>query len=82
MLVARSAREAALLTLGGWVAAICWYAREADRFGAVSFAAPYVLVGCYLPALWIVLRQRNEGAIPGWLEARIGVWPAWLRGTG
>ena len=81
MLVARSAREAALLTVGGWVAAIFWYVREADRFGAVSFAAPYVLVGCYLPALWIVFRQPNEGPMPHWMERLVGRWPAWLRGA-
>jgi hypothetical protein len=81
MLVARSAREAALLAIGGWIAAIFWHVREADKFGAVSFAAPYVLVGCFLPALWIVLRQPNEGVIPDWLERRVASWPTWLRGT-
>jgi uncharacterized protein (TIGR03382 family) len=80
MLVARSAREAMLLTLGGWIAAIFWYVQEADKFGAVGFAAPYVLAGCYLPALWIVLRQLNTGEIPAWLEDRVRTWPAWLRG--
>ena len=81
MFVARSAREATVLTVGGWVAAIFWYVQEAYKYGAVSFAAPYVLAGCYLPALWIVLRQRNDGAIPVWLERRIAGWPGWLRGT-
>jgi hypothetical protein len=81
MLLARSARQAAALTIGGWVAAIFWFVQEADKFGAVSFAAPYVLAGCYLPALWIVLRQRNEGPVSPWLERRIVSWPRWLRGT-
>jgi uncharacterized protein (TIGR03382 family) len=81
MLVARSAREATLLAVGGWVAAVFWHVQEASKFGAVSFAAPYVLAGCYLPALWIVLRQRNQGAIPGWLERHIRGWPSWLRGS-
>jgi hypothetical protein len=82
MLVARSRLQAALLTIGGWIAAAFWFVQESDKFGAVSFAAPYVLAGCYLPALWIVMRQRNEGEIPLWLERRIGSWPAWMRGTG
>jgi hypothetical protein len=81
MLVARSPREATLMTVGGWVAAIFWFVQEADKYGAVSFAAPYVLAGCYLPALWIVLRQPNEGAVPAWLERRIVSWPAWVRGA-
>ena len=80
-LVARNAREAALLTVGGWVAALFWYVQEAHKFGAVGFAAPYVLAGVYLPALWIVLRQPNEGEIPLWLELRISGWPEWLRGS-
>jgi hypothetical protein len=81
MLVARSAREAALLTVGGWVAALFWYVQEAHKFGAVWFAAPYVLAGCYLPALWLVMRQPNEGPIPPWVERRVASWPAWLRGA-
>ena len=80
MLVARSARDAMLLTIGGWVAAIFWFAQEADKFGAVSFAAPYVLAGCYLPALWIVLRQPNQGTVLASLERRMARWPSWLRG--
>jgi hypothetical protein len=80
-LVARSAREAALLTIGGWVAALFWYVQEADKFGAVGFAAPYVLAGVYLPALWIVLRRPNQGEIPSWLELKIAAWPKWLRGS-
>ena len=81
MLVARTAREAALLTVGGWVAAGFWHVQDADKFGAVGFAAPYVLAGCYLPALWIVLRQPNEGPIPVWLERYVARVPAWLRGS-
>jgi hypothetical protein len=81
MLIARSRREAALLTIGGWVAAVYWFVQESDKFGAVSFAAPYVLAGCYLPALCIILRQPNHGDVPEWLEQRIASWPAWLRGA-
>lgn len=81
MLVARSRREAALLTIGGWIAAVCWFVRESDKFGAVSFAAPYVLAGCYLPALWIVLRQPNQGHLPESVERKIASWPPWLRGA-
>jgi hypothetical protein len=80
MLVARSGREAALLTIGGWIAALLWYVRDAEKLGAVSFAAPYVMVGVYLPALWIVLRQSNVGRAPSWLERRLASFPAWLRG--
>jgi hypothetical protein len=42
--------------------------------------APYILWGLYVPALLLVLRRRNEGAIPAWLERRIARWPSWIRG--
>jgi hypothetical protein len=35
----------------------------------------------YPLATAMVLRRRNEGAVPMWLEKRIALWPAWLRGT-
>jgi len=40
----------------------------------------YVLLGCYAPALYIVLRRPNEGPVPPWLERRVTRLPAWLRG--
>jgi hypothetical protein len=35
----------------------------------------------YLPCTLLVLRRRNAGRLPAWLERRIAGWPAWLRGT-
>jgi hypothetical protein len=81
MLIARSRLEAAVLAIGGWVAAIFWFVQESEKFGAVSFAAPYVLTGCYLPALWIVLRRPNSGSVPHWVTGKIAGWPDWLRGS-
>jgi hypothetical protein len=46
----------------------------------------YQLVGqamiwsLYLPCTWLVLRRRNAGELPVWLERRIAPWPLWLRG--
>jgi hypothetical protein len=42
--------------------------------------APYVLWGLYVPALLLVLRRRNQGSAPQWLERRIATWPAWIKG--
>jgi hypothetical protein len=28
----------------------------------------------------LVLRRKNAGELPAWLERRIVAWPAWLRG--
>lgn len=47
----------------------------------------YELVGkamiwsLYLPCTIMVLRRRNEGRVPDWLERRIAGWPASLRGV-
>jgi hypothetical protein len=46
----------------------------------------YQLVGqamvwsLYLPCTYLVLRRRNVGELPAWLERRIAEWPTWLRG--
>ena len=48
---------------------------------AQMLTAPYVLVGCYLPALWIVMRRPNEGSVPQCVERFVERWPAWLRGV-
>jgi hypothetical protein len=34
----------------------------------------------YLPCTLLVLRRKNVGELPAWLERRIAGWPAWLRG--
>ena len=47
----------------------------------------YQLVGqamiwsLYLPCTLMILRRRNEGHLPEWLERRITGWPAMLRGA-
>jgi hypothetical protein len=48
----------------------------------------YALVGqamiwsLYLPCTLMILRRRNEGELPAWLERRIAGWPPSLRGVG
>ena len=79
-LVVRTRRGAWCLVLSSWVAFLIWWMRFFPLNGAVNMSAPYVMVGCYLPALWIVLRQPNEGPVPAWLERQIARWPFWLRG--
>jgi len=34
----------------------------------------------YLPCTLLVLRRKNAGELPAWVERRIARWPAWLRG--
>jgi hypothetical protein len=60
LLIARERREAAFLLAAGWLAALLWYVRDAGHEAAVWFAEPYVALGVYLPALYLVLRRPNE----------------------
>jgi hypothetical protein len=59
-LVARNRREALLYTLCGIVVGCIWAARHFMRYAAVQLTGPYVMLACYLPALWIVLRRPNS----------------------
>lgn len=58
LLIARTKGEALTLLACGWIAAICWHVRHYHTANFLQSAEPYVLVGCYLPALWLVLRRR------------------------
>ena len=51
---------------------------ETDRFYFLNGLA--VVVGMYLPALWMVWRRPNEGVVPAWLERMSTVLPPWIRG--
>ena len=79
-LVARTLREAVLYTLAGLVVGVALLAPALGHPVDAAMAAPYVMLGCYLPALWIVMRRPNVGAIHPWLERRVIGWPVWLRG--
>ena len=71
-LVPESRRES--MVLSGF-SALAWAVSlvtniEAGRSPAFS-SVPFVLLGVYLPALIMVLRRPNEGALPEWLERQI-----------
>jgi hypothetical protein len=57
--IARTRREAVFLCVSGWLVALLWFVRDSAHAGSVWFAEPYVLVGCYLPALWLTLRRLD-----------------------
>jgi hypothetical protein len=59
--------------LSVWIAPLV----QVERFEISGQLAVLLL---YLPCTLMVLRRPNEGAVPAWLEQRIGAWPAWLRG--
>lgn len=80
-LVPRKRRESMLLSatsIAAWAAALIT-ATNAGRQPAFS-SEVFVLVGVYLPSLWMVLNRPNEGALPAWTERVASGLPAWLRG--
>jgi hypothetical protein len=80
-LVAKTRRESMLLTatsLVAWVISLQALNRPGGMPAFESNAL--VLLGVYAPALAMVLRRRNEGTIPSFLEQRIARWPKWIRG--
>jgi hypothetical protein len=63
---------ACVLSFGGYsmaVGASPDWSIEAARRSAAFF--PYMVVSLYIPALLMVLRRPNEGAVPVWLESRV-----------
>ena len=83
MLVAETRREAQMLSLGS---AVAWFATGwAMGSGSFISKAPVLagyplLVFIFLPALIVVLRRPNEGALGPRLERMAARLPSWLRG--
>jgi hypothetical protein len=57
LLIAKSRREIAFLALAGWVAFLPWLLR---MIGGGEYAPPYAMLGCYGPALYLVLCRRTS----------------------
>ena len=79
-LVTRTRREGVFYTLAAGVVGVFWIVRHFMQPSAVQLSGPYVLLGCYLPALYIVLRRPNVGLVPAKLESVVGALPEWVRG--
>lgn len=64
LLVARTRGEAMFLSACGMAAWLAWDLGLSPTDLYVLKAAPYVLLGVYLPALLVVLRHPNRGPVP------------------
>jgi hypothetical protein len=81
-LVARTRFQTYALVIGSDIAlAVYALARGLDRPAYLHLNGLAVVLTMYLPALFLVLRRPNEGALPGWAERASNVLPRWLRGT-
>ena len=85
LLIPRRWWEAALLVLASYVVLglamrvplpdLSYYAAHMEN------SANAIALILYPLATVMVLRRRNEGSLPQWLEQRTAGWPAWLRGV-
>ena len=81
-LVARNRFEVYALVIGSDLALGAYaLANRADVAGFFRTNSIAMLVAMYLPALVLVLRRPNEGAVPAWLERASRILPAPLRGS-
>lgn len=78
-LVTRTRREAIALAAFSWLGWLAWnFASPGPR---VVDAQPWTVASLYIPALIMVLRRPNEGAVPPWIERLALRAPDWLRGS-
>ena len=81
-LAMRTWKESVILTVTSWVAYVTVLATAPhDLRTKPEFVQLILAVGIYLPATVIVMRHRNEGNVPEWLERRTRALPRWLRGA-
>lgn len=81
-LVASTRRESMVLSatsLVAWLFALQAFNRPGGMPAFDSDAL--VLLGVYLPALIMLMRRKNEGRVPAFVERVVSRWPAWIRGT-
>jgi hypothetical protein len=82
-LIVRTRLEAVVFVLGGLVTNAM--VRPVEEFATLAAGlqdgAPVLIACLYLPTLVMVLRRRNEGDLPTWMERATVRLPRWLRGT-
>jgi hypothetical protein len=76
-------RETIALAALSMVAAPAQYAiaDNPDRLVYSARLMPWLLWCVYVPIVVVILRRRNVGPAPAWLERLTARWPAWIRGT-
>jgi hypothetical protein len=80
-LTTRTWKESIVLTATSWGAYVTVLATSPHDLTTKPELVQLILAaGMYVPATVIVMRRRNEGSIPEWLERRARRLPRWLRG--
>lgn len=79
--IAQTKREVIWTVLAGHLAFLSWYQFAPKVELYVPVMQPYALAATYLPALMIVLRRDNAGAVPRLFVPLVSSLPRWLRGA-
>ena len=77
-LVTNSRRQALILTFCSWLGWLLWNVMSPGP--DIADSSRWSVVSIYLPALVMLLRRPNEGAVPQWLERSVTSLPRWIRG--
>lgn len=84
LLAARTRMESLLLASSSTLAWFGWqwalHGRPIQQSRPV-YGGNWILWLCYVPALILVLRRPNEGAVPSIVERGVAWLPGWLRGS-
>ena len=78
-LVADSRREAIALSVSSWLGWFAW--NVASPGPRVVDSSSWSVTSLYIPALLMVLRRPNQGAVPAWIERVVSQAPLWVRGS-
>lgn len=78
-LVAQTRRESMILALTSWFGWLAWNITSVGP--RVPDSAPWSVASLYIPALIMLLRRPNSGAMPRLIERAATRLPAWLRGS-
>jgi hypothetical protein len=78
-LIARSRRDALVLSGASWVSWVVWIITSDGPH--LRDVGPWLVLFLYLPCLALVLSRPNEGPMPSWVESSVRRLPKWIRGN-
>ncbi len=83
MVIPHGRREMKMLLLVTIAGFLCWaqFGRSDPKGDIIDSIRPFSIVFTYAPALFLVMRRKNVGCLPAWLERMAAYLPVSLRGA-
>ena len=81
--IPRQRREMQMLMLATIVGFLCWseFGRSDPSRDFIDSMRPFSVAFTYAPALLLILRRKNVGPLPAWLERKASTLPPAIRGN-